>query len=60
MNSYNLLNAVHATQNTHLNLDILKATGNSTASSCPTGTPTYSAVGAANGGLDLEMPSGAS
>ncbi len=58
MNSYNLLNGVHATQNTHLNLDILKGDWKFDGILMSDWDATYSAVGAANGGLDLEMPSG--
>ena len=58
MNSYNLVNGVHATQNNHLNNEILKKEWGFAAYSCPTGIATYDAVGAANGGLDLEMPNG--
>ena len=58
MNSYNLLNGVHATQNTHLNLDILKGDWKFDGILMSDWDATYSAVGAANSGLDLEMPSG--
>jgi len=58
MNSYNLLNGVHATQNTHLNNDVLKGEWKFDGILMSDWDATYSAVGAANGGLDLEMPSG--
>ncbi len=58
MNSYNLLNGVHATQNTHLNLDILKGDWKFEGILMSDWDATYSAIGAANGGLDLEMPYG--
>ena len=58
MNSYNLLNGVHATENKHLNLDILKNGWGFNGILMSDWDATYSAVGAANGGLDLEMPSG--
>lgn len=58
MNSYNLVNGVHATQNTHLNNDILKGDWKFDGILMSDWDATYSAVGAANGGLDLEMPSG--
>ena len=58
MNSYNLLNGVHATQNKHLNLDILKGDWKFDGILMSDWDATYSAVDAANGGLDLEMPSG--
>ena len=60
MNSYNLLNGVHATENTHLNLDILKGDWKFDGILMSDWVATYSAVGAANGGLDLEMPSASS
>ena len=58
MNSYNLLDGVHATQNKHLNLDILKGDWKFNGILMSDWDATYSAVGAANNGLDLEMPSG--
>lgn len=58
MNSYNLLNGVHATQNKHLNLDILKGDWKFDGILMSDWFATYSAVGAANNGLDLEMPYG--
>src|ERR1035437_2138725 len=58
MNSYNLVNGVHATQNKHLNLDILKGEWKFDGILMSDWEATYSAEGAANGGLDLEMPSG--
>ena len=58
MNSYNLLNGVHATQNKHLNLDILKGEWKFNGILMSDWDATYSAVGAAKNGLDLEMPSG--
>jgi beta-glucosidase len=58
MNSYNLLNGVHATQNPHLNNEILKGEWKFDGILMSDWDATYSAIGAANGGLDLEMPSG--
>lgn len=58
MDSYNLINGVHATQNKHLNIDILKDDWKFDGVLMSDWDATYSAVGAANGGLDLEMPSG--
>ncbi len=58
MNSYNLLNGVHATQNHHLNIDILKNGWGFDGILMSDWDATYDAVGAANNGLDLEMPSG--
>jgi beta-glucosidase len=58
MNSYNLINGVHATQNQHLNNEILKKEWGFDGILMSDWDATYDAVGAANGGLDLEMPSG--
>lgn len=58
MNSYNLVNGVHATQNKHLNIDILRKDWGFKGILMSDWDATYSAVGAANGGLDLEMPLG--
>jgi beta-glucosidase len=58
MNSYNLLNGTHATQNQHLNIDILKGDWKFDGILMSDWVATYSAIGAANGGLDLEMPFG--
>lgn len=56
MNSYNLLNGEHATQNSHLNNDILKKDWGFTGILMSDWSSTYDGVRAANGGLDLEMP----
>lgn len=58
MDSYNLIDGVHATQNKHLNIDILRKDWGFKGILMSDWDATYSAVGAANGGLDLEMPSG--
>jgi beta-glucosidase len=58
MDSYNLTNGTHMTQNSHLNIDILKKEWGFDGILMSDWTSTYDAVGAANGGLDLEMPSG--
>lgn len=58
MDSYNLLNGIHATQNHHLNIDILKKDWAFNGILMSDWDATYDAVGAANNGLDLEMPSG--
>lgn len=58
MNSYNLLNGVHATQDHHLNIDILRKDWGFNGILMSDWDSTYDAVGAANNGLDLEMPSG--
>jgi beta-glucosidase len=58
MDSYNLTNGSHMTQNAHLNIDILKKEWGFDGILMSDWTSTYDAAGAANGGLDLEMPSG--
>jgi beta-glucosidase len=58
MNSYNLINGVHATQNAHLNLDILRHDWGFDGILMSDWDSTYDGVAAANDGLDLEMPTG--
>jgi beta-glucosidase len=58
MNSYNLVNGVHATQNDFLNNQIAKKGWGFDGILMSDWNATYDAVAAANGGLDLEMPSG--
>src|SRR5437016_266461 len=58
MDSYNLTNGVHMTQNGHLNGDVVKKEWGFNGIIMSDWTSTYDAVAAANGGLDLEMPSG--
>jgi len=57
MNSYNLLNGVHATQNEFLNLKVLKGEWAFPSILMSDWDATYDSVGAANNGLDFEMPS---
>jgi beta-glucosidase len=57
MNSYNLINGVHATQNEFLNLKILKGEWGFQSILMSDWDATYDSIGAANNGLDLEMPS---
>ena len=57
MNSYNLIDGVHATQNPLLNLKILKGDWKFDGILMSDWDATYDSVGAANNGLDLEMPS---
>ena len=57
MNSYNLLNGVHATENEFLNLKVLKGEWGFKGVLMSDWDSTYDSVGAANNGLDLEMPS---
>jgi beta-glucosidase len=56
MNSYNLINGVHATQNEFLNLKVLKGDWGFQGVLMSDWDATYDSVGAANNGLDLEMP----
>lgn len=58
MDSYNLLNGVHSTENSWLNIDVLRNSWGFKGILMSDWTSVYSAVGAANGGLDLEMPKG--
>ncbi len=56
MNSYNLINGEHATQNGLLNLKILKGEWGFQGILMSDWYATYDGVAAANNGLDLEMP----
>ena len=58
MDSYNLTNGIHMTQNAPLNIDVLKKEWGFSGILMSDWTSTYDAVAAANGGLDIEMPSG--
>ena len=58
MDSYNLTNGTHMTQNGPLNNGILKKEWGFNGILMSDWTSTYDAVAAANGGLDIEMPSG--
>ncbi|HKW17847.1 MAG TPA: glycoside hydrolase family 3 C-terminal domain-containing protein [Terriglobales bacterium] len=58
MDSYNLTNGQHMTQNGYLNNDVLKKDWGFQGVLMSDWDATYDAVGAANGGMDLEMPSG--
>ncbi|MGC1461113.1 MAG: glycoside hydrolase family 3 C-terminal domain-containing protein [Terracidiphilus sp.] len=57
MNSYNLINGVHATQDDFLNLKLLKGEWDFKGVLMSDWDATYDGVAAANNGLDLEMPS---
>lgn len=57
MNSYNLINGVHATQNEFLNLTVLKGDWGFRGILMSDWDATYDGIAAANNGLDLEMPS---
>ena len=58
MDSYNLVNGQHATQNSFLNNVIAKKEWGFDGIVMSDWDATYDGVAAANGGLDLEMPSG--
>lgn len=58
MNSYNMVNGEHATQNRRMNVDVLKREWGFDGVLMSDWGSTYDTLGAANGGLDLEMPSG--
>jgi beta-glucosidase len=57
MDSYNLTNGVHMSQNGALNTDVVKKQWGFDGIIMSDWESTYDGVGAANGGLDLEMPS---
>src|SRR5579872_3821585 len=58
MDSYNLTNGEHMTQNGYLNKDVLKKDWGFKGILMSDWDATYDAAAAANGGMDLEMPSG--
>ncbi len=58
MDSYNLTNGQHMTQNGYLNTDIARKEWGFNGVMMSDWVATYDAVAAANGGLDLEMPTG--
>jgi beta-glucosidase len=59
MDSYNLTNGLHMTQNGYLNTDVAKKEWGFDGIMMSDWVATYDGVAAANGGLDLEMPSAA-
>ena len=59
MDSYNLINGAHLTQNGYLNTDVAKNEWGFRGIIMSDWTSTYDGIAAANGGLDLEMPAGA-
>jgi beta-glucosidase len=59
MDSYNFTNGEHMTQNAYLNTDVAKKEWGFAGIMMSDWSATYDALAAANGGLDLEMPSGA-
>jgi beta-glucosidase len=58
MASYNLVNGEHATQSRRMNVDLLKREWGFDGVLMSDWDSTYDTLAAANGGLDLEMPSG--
>jgi beta-glucosidase len=56
MDSYNLVNGEHSTQNRHLNIDVLRHDWGFKGVVMSDWTATYDGIAAANNGLDLEMP----
>jgi beta-glucosidase len=58
MDSYNLANGLHSTQNGYFNTDVARKQWGFQGIMMSDWVATYSAEGAANGGLDLEMPNG--
>ncbi len=58
MDSYNLIDGAHATENKQTNLDFMRKQFGFEGTIMSDWVATYDAVGAANGGLDLEMPTG--
>ncbi len=58
MDSYNLINGKHATENGYFNIDVLRKDWGFAGVLMSDWDATYDAVGAANGGLDVEMPTG--
>ena len=58
MDSYNLINGAHATQNGYFNTDIARKQWGFDGVMMSDWRATYDGVAAANGGLDLEMPTG--
>ncbi|MBQ3247253.1 MAG: glycoside hydrolase family 3 protein, partial [Alistipes sp.] len=58
MTSYNLINNVHGAENRYLNIEVLREMWGFEGIVMSDWNSTYSAINSANGGLDLEMPSG--
>ncbi len=59
MDSYNLTNGTHMTQNSYLNTDVAKKEWGFNGIMMSDWFATYDGVAAAKGGMDLEMPAGA-
>jgi beta-glucosidase len=58
MDSYNLVNGLHMTQNDYFNSQVARKEWGFKGVMMSDWDATYDALGAANGGLDLEMPKG--
>lgn len=58
MDSYNLTNGLHMTQNSYFNIDVARKEWGFNGVMMSDWDATYDAVGAANNGLDIEMPRG--
>ena len=58
MDSYNLIDGKHATENPYFNIDVLKKDWGFNGVLMSDWDATYDGVAAANGGLDVEEPSG--
>ena len=58
MDSYNLINGQHATQNSHFNIDVVRKEWHYPGVMMSDWDATYDGIAAANGGLDIEMPAG--
>jgi beta-glucosidase len=58
LGSYNLINGAHATQNAYFNTEIARKQWGFDGIMMSNWRSTYDGVAAANGGLDLEMPTG--
>ena len=58
MDSYNLVNSVHSTENAWMNTEVLRNQWGFDGIVMSDWTSVYSTLGAANGGLDMECPKG--
>jgi beta-glucosidase len=58
MDSYNCVNGLHSTQNGYFNTDVVRKQWGFPGIMMSDWVSTYDGIGAANGGLDLEMPKG--
>ena len=58
MDSYNLVNSVHSTENAWMNIEVLRNQWGFEGIVMSDWTSVYSTLGAVNGGLDMECPKG--